>query len=114
VPSGPNSQRDWRPGFTTPPAAIAAIREEDAGRLWVLAAVAKPDWKRAYESSDPPGYMMFDTVIEVLDVTRRSVIARTRVPRFALGFVGNDIFTYEELENGAPVITVWRMQLDGI
>jgi hypothetical protein len=49
TPGGPQSVREWRPGKTAPPAGIIAVREDDAGHLWVLAAVAKEDWKRAYE-----------------------------------------------------------------
>jgi hypothetical protein len=31
-----------------------------------------------------------------------------------MGSVGEDVFSYEEREDGSPVITIWRLQLDGI
>jgi hypothetical protein len=112
APSGPEAQLRWISGVTTPPAAIPAVHVDAEGRLWILSLVAKDDWKRAYERRDvqsPPGYLKFDTVIEVIDPGRGRVLARRRLPILATGFVGPDLFSYAESETGVPTITIWTV-----
>jgi hypothetical protein len=111
TPSGPDAPAQWRPGVTPPPASILALRQDEAGRLWVLLAVARNDWKKAYEIPKAPAHMMFDGILEVIDPINRSVVARKRLGFYALGFVNEDVFSYDEDKDGRPIIAIWKVEL---
>jgi hypothetical protein len=101
----------WRPGVTAPPAVIAALHEDSLGRLWIITGVAKADWKRFETPDGQNQHLKFDAWLEVIDPERAVVIARQKLPVHALGFLGDDIYSYEEDEAGAPAIRIWKIEL---
>jgi hypothetical protein len=107
APSGERAMLEWRPGQTTPPAYIVAIRMDEQDRLWVISHVARADWRETYARKPLQEFRVFDSVLEVIDPIRGTVVARTRWPRYILGFVGPDLYSYDEDQGAYPRITVW-------
>jgi hypothetical protein len=112
TPAGADAVSQWKPGSTPPPALIAAIREDSLGRLWVITGVAKANWQRI-TSANPRAaqHLIFDSWLEVIDPERAAVIARQRLPVHALGFLGADLYTYEEDESGVPIVRILKVEL---
>lgn len=91
-------------------------------RLWVLIHVADAQWEpRPPVQCGGPGMLcvadsdwehIYDTVIEVIDLPRRRLVASTRVSQRLLGFAGEGIAaSYEEDAGGNPRYAVWRLVL---
>lgn len=117
---------DWfRPHLTSgmaqggvgPQPTIRAIREDDAGRLWILIAVADVGWQRAVVStpegasfSDANAY--YDSVVEVLDPHRREVLATLRLnPSLTEMPRAGEVAYYHEDSKGIPRIVVLKLAL---
>ena len=106
----------------TPPLPwITAIWEDSEGLLWVAIHVAAPDWERAavmrgdllVNVSDHNAF--YDTILEVIDIQRREVLASTRVdPWLRQPLGGGLIASYKEDEMGWPFVHLWRIRLDRI
>lgn len=98
----------------SPPSSVVAdIQVDDAGRLWMLVWVADEDWKAAFgnEGERPARHDLRDTIIEVLDPTRRGVVARSRIDDLAIGFSAPGvIFTYDDREL-FDKLRVWHVRL---
>jgi len=114
TPGGPDAVRNWQPGVTPPPAAISSIHRDAQGRLWVVAGVAKKDWRRAYERDTAPGFLMWDAVLELIDPANNVVIARERMPHYPVTLLGNELVTYGEDASGNPTIRFWSIRLDDV
>ena len=112
TPSGPDAVNQFKPGTTPPPALIAAMREDSEGRLWLITGVAKANWKDVVSANPRASqYLTFDAWLEVIDPDRAAVIARQRLPVHGLGFLGADLYTYEEAESGVPIVKIFRVEL---
>jgi hypothetical protein len=111
------------PPQEAPPAPrVVSVREDDAGRLWVLISVADANWRRSARKPNASGEyavrptdrdLMFDTVIEVIDPKTARVIATRRIPQEVGSFIGEGttIATYREDQTGAPGFDIWRLSL---
>jgi hypothetical protein len=111
TPAGNYAVNQWRPG-TPPPALIAAMREDSLGRLWFITGVPKGNWKSITTANPRAGqYLTFDAWLEVIDPERAVVIARQRLAVHALGFLGGDLYAYEEDESGVPSVRIFRIEL---
>jgi hypothetical protein len=101
-----------------------AIMRDSAGRLWVFTLIAAPDWREAWKDVPPPAgrevpatwgapfHTQYQTVIEVLDVSVRRVLARYTTPHaiiFALG--ANRVAAYREADDGTPHIVILQLDL---
>jgi hypothetical protein len=101
------------------PSAIAGLQEDNAGLLWVNAIVAGEDWKshgvmlgEGHPMTPKVHDQLYDSVIEVIDVRSRRVVAALRVPFYNAGFVGRGVIaSVRETESGARVIDLWRLAL---
>lgn len=79
----------------------------------MLVWVADEDWKAAFgnEGERPARHDLRDTIIEVLDPTRRGVVARSRIDDLAIGFSAPGvIFTYDDREL-FDKLRVWHVRL---
>jgi hypothetical protein len=102
------------PFLHEPHPQIRALREDAAGRLWVLIWTASRDWQpvdmgdRPRRTGDLNPSDFFDTVLEVLDAHAGQVLVRERLNgahRFVEGHDGR-IWTTELTSTGEPVIVV--------
>ncbi len=105
-----------------PEAILKDIRFDESGLLWVLVNVRDERWRSVWWSTAPASYMMrprseaegnalWDTLVEVIDVRRGQLIARTRVDPNVLFAGPRRILAYEELADGTPAITLWEARL---
>lgn len=112
---------DYGPQGEDPPnPGVIAVRRDRSGRLWTITHVADVNWRDALQvgrSRLTGGNRLlvqdetrfWDSIIEVLDVERKRVIAAVRLDEKALGFVADGmIFTYSE--RGFPTIDIWRLR----
>jgi len=107
-----------------PPAALQEIQFDENGLLWVLILVLDERWRSVWWATAPPSYriearpsdegnVLWDTILEVIDVERGELVARRRIDAY-LRFAGPArVVSYEELDDGTPRITLWRAELAG-
>ena len=99
---------------------------DDDGRLWVLMRVGDPGWEQGVErvgvgfgrrpSVKLTDYDAFwDTVIEVVDLEAGVTLARTRLEKNLIKFLGaNRVTGRTYMENGTYRLPVLRLRLDGL
>lgn len=112
---------DGRLDVTRPPSRIMSIQEDTTGALWVLALVADKQWSAPKGSSAATEGSLLtpsrvndteDTVIEVIDVEGRRLLASTRVPEAYEGFAAPGIlYRYDEASDGEVVVSLWRISM---
>ncbi len=102
-----------------PQTQLAELHEDSSGLLWVIFQVADRNWNRAveewrtpegrfYRAANPDS--LYDSMVEVIDVTRGNVRASQRMPMWLLGFVDdNTAYGYSEPGN-QPRIQIWRLE----
>lgn len=99
---------------------IFDVREDEAGRLWVLIAIADPDWRSAIQApaagdrhgsvTDEQRYR--DTFIEVLDPASGRLLASKRLPQHIKQFVDDNLIgTVLEDADGTPRFFTWQLEL---
>lgn len=106
-----------------PTARVSAIRQDAVGRIWALSQVASPGWRNALGRpvqrtrvgiTYPKRQIgrLFDTVVEVIDPDRSTVIASTRIPGY-LQFLAADTVAaqIEQDEQGVFRVQLWRLRL---
>lgn len=108
-----------------PNPAVADLRVDAAGRLWVLLHVAGDRWREGLGPvPDPYGrpartgvvseHVYWDTVIEVIDPDRAQLVASGRFNEYLEEFRQDAYVTsYREDALGFPSIHVWRARLEG-
>lgn len=96
-----------------PNARVIGVHEDSAGRLWVIGRIPERDWRpvedtRAYE-------LVYDSVVEVIDPASGKLLASRRFERadqLFYYFISEDlVFSRRVMENGLPVIDIWRLTL---
>lgn len=99
---------------------IFDVQEDPEGRLWVLIAVADPAWRQHVRfpgSSDLHGAILdeqryYDTIVEVLDPDRRTVLASARLGEHIKQFVGPGLLgTVLEDADGFPRFQTWQVRM---
>jgi hypothetical protein len=107
-------------GSRPPYPMIRSIVQDADGLLWVMINVADENWRplpRGYVRMERPvprdqDNRLYDTIIEVIDPSRREVIAHGRFdPRF-IRMHGEYLYSYEEDEIGVPIYTIWRVRIE--
>lgn len=106
------------PSESEPPQPlIRAIHQDPEGRLWVLYHVPNQHWRDALEEvRTPEGPVrlgsksgLYDTMIEVIDPTRRIVLASQRVSAALEGFAADGLaYSFDEVLLQAKV---WQLRL---
>jgi hypothetical protein len=94
---------------------ILSLYQDSQGLLWVLGRVPKDRWRPTPENygltlqTDPLNY---DTVIEVLDVKARRLLASPRYPWVAHRFTESGlVVSHRENADGILVAALWRVSL---
>jgi hypothetical protein len=129
-----NRQPDWITGAPSegkfvpederrPSARFRGISQRQDGSMWVLATVAKRDWRpdprwSGRTSGERPILeptllsKYVDTVIELIDPAQAQLVASTRVPWAVNGFVDDDlVYSRGRSTNGREQIRIWRLRL---
>jgi hypothetical protein len=102
-----------------PSPRIWDIREDHAGRLWILSGVAANDWRQGlgepvvqrgatyYDNTNRS--KLFDSIIDVVDVASGRLLASQRIAG-NLQFLLPDarIAAYRETDTGTRLIDLWR------
>ena len=100
---------------------------DDEGRMWVLLSQPRTDTKDAWKdvqmgagggagemrvSALPAPYELNRTVIEVIDLQQKRVIARHTFDGYITAVLpDNRVASYVETESGVPVLTIHRLRL---
>jgi hypothetical protein len=104
-----------------PHSSIRAIHEDPEGRVWVAIQVPDPRWESAFGPGR--GYfqgqarvtehnLYFDTVLEVIDPQRNTVLASGRLDDRVQGFTSTgEFWTYSYHDSGSPVVHVYSAVL---
>jgi hypothetical protein len=92
-----------------PATRIDGLRQNRNGHLVLLATQPRSGWKTV-RNEDAHRNGNFFSVVEVLDLQRRQVIGRVRVPGYAVSIVDDARFaTYHEDDDGIPHVQLWRL-----
>lgn len=118
---------DWFEGWaqprseiTEPPPDMGPVWWDPRGLLWVAARLASTDWQKIPRSSGADGafwaigdlHRIYDTVVEIIDPTRKRVVARTRIDRMAFQVTHDGYYwRYRETTSAHPQIDIWRLTL---
>ena len=107
-----------------PTPRLAAIWEDPEGLVWLYFVVQSPRWKpgphtpkEALDKKSRPRPEItdrprFDSIVEVLDVASRRLLARTRMEGpLGLAFAGGFFLKYGEAPGGEPEATIFRVTL---
>ena len=110
------------PRLVRPQPRITDVRQID-NHLWVLIQVADANW-RAREGKPVPGMkgatvtpdadkeLIFDTIVEVIDLSTNRLLASHRLSQHILGFVDDGLVaSYAEDAQGNPRYAVWRLKV---
>ena len=106
------------------PNQIRDIRVDQAGRLWVLGSLRKPDWEDlVVEIRRPDGTVgitprdgswssVLMSRVDVIDMNSLSIIASTEDQGVFLKFLGGgSVIEFRPTRDGAPRYVVWRINL---
>lgn len=120
-------QDQFRPGLPRgqPYSSIAAVREDGAGRLWVVLRIPDAKWRSGLAWPDASAdrerrgtpivkdhHRVFDCVIVVLDPTTAKVVASRRSDRVCDAMpMDGLVATLREDEDGAQVIDIARLTI---
>lgn len=105
-----------------PQSTILGVTDAGDGFLWVYISAADPAWKAeplkvtAVPGMFKPDYVLdpfVDTIIEVIDLRRRAVIASYREGKALVPIGGGFLASYEEDYHGKPTYRIWRPRLSG-
>lgn len=106
-----------------PTPRLASVWEDADGLIWLVALVPSPRWKsgpRVQPGKLPPREEYdalerrprYDTIIEVVDLTQRQVVARSRIAgEIGQAFGGGYIATNIESAQGDPTLRISRLRL---
>ncbi|MDX2056268.1 MAG: hypothetical protein SFV24_00570 [Gemmatimonadales bacterium] len=126
-------QADWltvppksADGVPGPPPWLRAVRQDSLGRIWVVAAVADPRWRRGlvvrkvasgresgweFVSMNPAQYQ--DTILEVFDLTSWRLVTSRRFDQSCRGFTkAGDLMCDEENQDGSYRIEIRPVRID--
>ena len=96
---------------------------DDAGRMWVLLSQPRTDTKDAWKDVEmggnevavaklPAEYELNRTIIEVIDLQRKRVIARHAFDGYISAVLpDNRVASFVETESGVPVLTIHKLRL---
>lgn len=112
---------DLGPSMSTPPVSKIRAMQVDAERdeLWVLVQVPDARWKSTVQivtTSEGSFYVpksyneYWDTIVEVIDLNKRLVVASQRLDPLLLGFADNRLsYSLDASDPSRPVATLWSL-----
>ena len=111
---------DGRSDVERPPARLAHMTVDASGLLWTVSIVPDLNWRAVTRRSSEQQRIesladlerRFDTMVEVVDLSRAEVVASQRMPGIVVGAFGsNHLALTAEDSNGEVVATIWRASL---
>jgi hypothetical protein len=90
---------------------VRDVRQIDSRTLAILAATPRRDWRSIpYDTLTGEGvWQRLDTVVELIDIQTRAVIASGRLAGAPVSFASeNTVATYREDADGYPILTISR------
>lgn len=106
-----------RTEFAEPPQpTLRALAYDEDGMLWVLINVPDPQWDGELDPDAQPSversHRMFDTMIEIIDVSTGRLLVSYRHPKAFFRFIAPGLLPIlEEREDGALHIEIWKAEL---
>ncbi len=107
-----------------PPPAIGGTWIDESGRLWVATRVPAPTWKSAWagvqmareiKTSSIAFELLYDTVLEVIDLSSARVLARKQLDGWILDVLpGGRLVKYNVDITGEPRVGLIDVQLEGL
>jgi hypothetical protein len=108
--------RGFSPTFPAEPVSLIVDAQQiSPDLLAVLVATPRADWPRVpFNTKTNEGYWdRLETVVEVVDLRLRKLVAVGRVPDSPVSMAARDrIATYREDSEGYPQLTIWRFSLE--
>ncbi len=114
-------EREWLPRSETPirfdprrerpQGQLAGLMLDDNGLVWVFGIVADKDWRRLATDAQPEPRRLFDTVVEVIDPGRASVVHTARFDEVLIPFGPNLLYEMVTTSSGDRRIRVLRAEL---
>lgn len=116
-----DAEPDGPPDVTKPKPSIRSLHATHDGRLWVLASVARNDWKRHQPEvvnsvrlsllpSNQDRYT--DSVLELLDPRDGTINVTARFRLALSGFVGPEtVYAHRESAEGDEVVEIFRVRM---
>ena len=113
----------WEDQDRSPAPGLIDVYEDDRGLLWTLIHVPADEWRAGLDGPLRRGMYgqmlpsidrnaMWDTVLEVLDPSTESVVARQSVDEALLGWADAGVaYSYRENEAGVPLVDIWQASL---
>ena len=113
----------WEDKSRPPAPGLIDVYEDDQGLLWTLIHVPDDEWRAGLDGPLRPGMYgemvpsidrnaLWDTVLEVLNPSDQSVIARQTVDEALLGWADASVaYSYRENAVGVPLLDVWQTEL---
>lgn len=96
-----------------PPGQISGLEADEAGLLWVFAAVPDADWAPPAPQTRPFPGTMYDTVVEVVDPTDGSLLARSSFDDLVIPFATGAAYSMVEEASGDLRVQIWRLKVTG-
>jgi hypothetical protein len=100
-----------------PPGIVRDIHIDDQDRLWVLILVADERWERQFHPDRPAEVAFtwnldayFDSIVEVIDLSSQTVVARSRFDEYITCFTQDGrLGLYSQDAAGVPLIRIWSV-----
>jgi hypothetical protein len=93
-PDGAKTRRSEKEDASTGgwPPQVISVQEDEEGRLWTLISVPRKSyWAKGHRPGSPIDFpAAFESIIEVIDITQRRVLASARLPHL-WGFIGKKV-----------------------
>lgn len=96
---------------------LRGVSHDGPNHLWVVISVADARWREGVAGAGGPEFTItdpdrfYDTVIERIDLTTNRVIARLRIDRAIVAFVGtSEVQAYREDADGVARIGIMRLR----
>jgi hypothetical protein len=98
---------------------LVALHQDRSGLLWAAVTVPATDWSKQWAElgiNEQKGVVSdqrtLDTVVEVLDPTRRALVLSQRLPQYIQGFLNDSTaYGYSVDADEIPHIEIWRSRL---
>jgi hypothetical protein len=114
---GTGLQRN-KPMGVRAPVSITDVREDGQGHLWIIAAVPRRTLAvsdTAGLQGDPPPYVLYDTMIEILDSRTGKLLVSERVAGYFSHLLGaNHLSKLVDDADGHPLVEIWKADLLGV
>jgi hypothetical protein len=118
---------DWWEAVTperAPMPRLEGMRSRGDGLVWVIALVAAADWRAGIgeevKRGDQTYYevdadLLYDSVIELWDLTQGRLVLSQRLPTNIQGFLGPDlVWSIRRDLFAIPYIAIWALELRGL